>query len=140
MTNSLRHFGKWRGRNVLAALLVLLTAYPAWHVGQAVARRMGQSIEELLASSPQTGVVFSPGYRVRVGEKVVAIWGDDSCEEAFSDRPAKLSCIDIGNKASVTVHFAGDAGHVMTETWRVERSKNNSQVALRTPSGTLVTD
>jgi len=83
------------------------------------------------------GGVIGPGYKVQVGDKLVAIWGEDSCEQAFSNRPDPMNCIDLDRaKSEVVMLHRDDDGRVVSERWRVERSGEN--VSLRTPAGVVV--
>lgn len=96
------------------------------------------AVSAIVSKSEQPAMVSSAGYKVQVGERVLPVWGEDSCKEVFSG-PDKQNCIDLGgDKAQVLVHFKSEDSRTTTEQWKIQRDGN--KVSLYTTAGEVVRD
>lgn len=87
----------------------------------------------------ELGSVLAPGYKLQIGNRVVSVSGNDSCDRAFTPQ-GKHNCIDLGTrKTDVTVHYEGVSGEAITENWRIARDGKDS-VSFWTPSGEFVSE
>ena len=96
------------------------------------------TVSSIVASAPMPSLMFSPGYRVQVGERVFPVWGEDSCKDAFSG-PDERNCIDLGrDKAQVLVHFKREDGSTAADQWSI--SRDGGKIAIYTATGEVVHD
>ncbi len=100
-----------------------------------------------LLDESSTTLIFSPGYKVEIDNKPIAIFGEDVCENTqhnliFSEaEKPHFECIRIRSGVkNVLVHLVLDK-NVITEQWEVHRDYSPEGVlilSLKRPNGEYV--